>query len=73
MQRHHQFPGTGRTIAAYVAAKKEFVKVDDVLADERFPEGVGWKGPTIKAVMCVPVITPDADCFAVIELYKETE
>lgn len=64
---------TGKTIAAYVAATHSYVLTDDVLGDERFPEGVGWKGPTVKAVLCVPVLTQEDECYAVMELYKESE
>lgn len=27
---------------------------------------------TVKSVLCVPVVTPDNNCFAVIELYRDT-
>ncbi|PSN33928.1 hypothetical protein C0J52_19328 [Blattella germanica] len=63
--------GPGQTVASYVAYQKEFVILDDVIGDERFPLGVGWIGPMVKAVLCVPVVTPDDDCIAVIELYRE--
>lgn len=35
---------SAKTVAAYVALHKEFVMVDDVCADLRFPDGAGWKG-----------------------------
>lgn len=35
-------PGT--IVAAFVAYNKEYVMVDDVLADTRFPDGIGYKG-----------------------------
>lgn len=34
----------GSTVAAYVAFKKEYVMVDDILGDERFPVGLGYQG-----------------------------
>ena len=34
----------GSTVAAYVAFKKEYVMVDDILCDERFPAGLGYQG-----------------------------
>lgn len=34
----------GKTIAAYVAYAKEYVMVDEVLGDMRFPEAVAYKG-----------------------------
>lgn len=60
----------GTTVAAYVAYKKECVLVDDIICDSRFPEGIGYLGETIKSVMCVPVVTPSGECFAVIEFFK---
>ncbi|CAH1173827.1 unnamed protein product [Phaedon cochleariae] len=61
----------GSIVAAYVAFKREYLMVDDILGDERFPAGVGYHGDMIKSVLCVPVVTPDGDCYAVIELYRE--
>ncbi|RZB39878.1 cAMP and cAMP-inhibited cGMP 3',5'-cyclic phosphodiesterase 10A, partial [Asbolus verrucosus] len=71
----------GTTVATYVANKKEYVLVDDILQDDRFPDGIGYEGistiksqvigETIKSVLCVPVVTPDGQCFAVIELYRQ--
>lgn len=40
----------GKTLAAYVAYNKEYIMVDDVLGDSRFPEGVGYKGKNIEIV-----------------------
>lgn len=34
----------GSTVAAYVAFKKEYILVDDILCDERFPAGLGYQG-----------------------------
>ncbi|XP_068082303.1 cAMP and cAMP-inhibited cGMP 3',5'-cyclic phosphodiesterase 10A-like [Anabrus simplex] len=62
--------GPGTTVAAYVAEAKEYILVDDVVKDPRFPESCGWPVPNIKSVLCVPVVTPDDDCIAVIELYR---
>nr|CAD7443993.1 unnamed protein product [Timema bartmani] len=64
---------TGRTLAAHVAFKKENVMVDDIIGDQRFPEGIGWRRTNVKAIMCVPVVTPEEECIAVIELFKEME
>lgn len=36
--------GDGRTVASFVAQHKEYVMLDDVLGDERFPDGVGYQG-----------------------------
>ncbi|KAJ8934359.1 hypothetical protein NQ314_013400 [Rhamnusium bicolor] len=46
----------GSIVAAYVAYKKEYIMVDDILGDERFPAGLGYQ---------------DGDCYAVIELYRD--
>ncbi|KAL3277040.1 hypothetical protein HHI36_012401 [Cryptolaemus montrouzieri] len=62
----------GTIVAAHVASKKEMVMIDDILQDERFPMGIGQKDQLTKAVLCVPVVTPDGDCFAVIELFRDT-
>ncbi|XP_044258943.1 cAMP and cAMP-inhibited cGMP 3',5'-cyclic phosphodiesterase 10A-like [Tribolium madens] len=60
------------TVATYVAKKMEYVVVEDVLLDIRFPEGIGYDASTIpKSVMCIPIVTPDGDCFAVIEFVRE--
>ncbi|KAJ8952653.1 hypothetical protein NQ318_020968 [Aromia moschata] len=61
----------GTTVAAYVAYKKEYIMVDDILGDDRFPAGLGYEDEMIKSVLCVPVIEPDGQCYAVIELYRE--
>ncbi|KAJ8921660.1 hypothetical protein NQ315_010569 [Exocentrus adspersus] len=58
------------TVAAYVALKKEYVMVDDILGDERFPAGLGYQEEMVKSVLCVPVMTPDGECYAVLELYR---
>lgn len=36
--------GDGTTVASYVAFHKEFVKINDLLEDVRFPEGLGSSG-----------------------------
>lgn len=63
---------TNSTIAAYVACTKEYVLLEDILEDDRFPEGLGYKDETVKSVLCVPVLMPNEECFAVIELYRDT-
>nr|CAH7748344.1 unnamed protein product [Callosobruchus chinensis] len=80
-QSQRNFPGErhkvnwkiqkGSIVAAYVAFKKEYLMVDDILGDERFPVGVGYQGDLVKSVLCVPIVTPDGDCYAVIELYRD--
>lgn len=61
----------GTTVAAYVAFKKEYVMVDDILGDERFPAGVGYQNDLVKSVLCVPIITHKDECYAIIELYRD--
>ncbi|XP_072391177.1 cAMP and cAMP-inhibited cGMP 3',5'-cyclic phosphodiesterase 10A-like [Diabrotica undecimpunctata] len=60
----------GSIVAAYVAYKREYLMVDDILGDDRFPAGVGYQGDLVKSVLCVPIVTPDGNCYAVIELYR---
>lgn len=59
-------------MAAYVAYTKEFVMSSDILGDERFPDGIPGLDATIKAVICVPVLTKvEGHCIGVIELYRD--
>ncbi|XP_050308588.1 cAMP and cAMP-inhibited cGMP 3',5'-cyclic phosphodiesterase 10A-like isoform X1 [Anthonomus grandis grandis] len=60
----------GSTVAAYVAYKKEFILVDDILCDERFPAGLGYQDDMVKSVLCVPIVTTDGDCYAIVEMYR---
>ncbi|KAK7789545.1 hypothetical protein R5R35_010323 [Gryllus longicercus] len=62
--------GPGSIVAAYVAQTKEDTLVNDIHTDSRFPEGVGWLGPAVKSVLCIPVLSPDDECLAVVELHK---
>ncbi|KAL1487955.1 hypothetical protein ABEB36_015336 [Hypothenemus hampei] len=60
----------GSTVATYAAFKKEFVLVDDILCDERFPNGLGYQDDRIKSVLCVPIVTTDGDCCAIMEMNR---
>lgn len=60
----------GSTVATYVAFKKEFVLVDDILCDERFPAGLGYQDDMVKSVLCVPIVTTEGDCYAILEMYR---
>ncbi|XP_048521448.1 cAMP and cAMP-inhibited cGMP 3',5'-cyclic phosphodiesterase 10A [Dendroctonus ponderosae] len=60
----------GSTVATYVAYKKEFVLVDDILCDDRFPSGLGYQDDMVKSVLCVPIVTTDGDCYAIVEMYR---
>ncbi|CAH0720215.1 unnamed protein product, partial [Brenthis ino] len=58
----------GKTAAAHVAFTKEFLLIEDVQRDRRFAEGLKWIDA--KVVLCMPIIKPDGDCYAVLELYR---
>ncbi|KAH9631845.1 hypothetical protein HF086_000669 [Spodoptera exigua] len=58
----------GKTAAAHVAYTKEFLLLEDVQHDRRFSEGLRWIDA--KVALCMPVIKPDGDCYAVLELYR---
>lgn len=61
-------PGEGKVAAAHVAATKEFLLLDDVPRDRRFSEGLKWI--EAKVALCMPVVKPDGDCYAVLEMYR---
>ncbi|GJQ85802.1 hypothetical protein Trydic_g20359 [Trypoxylus dichotomus] len=61
----------GKSLAAYVACRMEYIMIDDILTDNRFPDGIPYTDPTVKSVMCVPVVTPGNECYAVLELYRD--
>ncbi|XP_049824772.1 cAMP and cAMP-inhibited cGMP 3',5'-cyclic phosphodiesterase 10A isoform X2 [Aethina tumida] len=61
----------GSTIAAYVAYKKEYVLLEDIFNDDRFPNGLGLNNDMAKSVLAVPVLTPEGDCFGVLEMYRD--
>ncbi|KAL3277038.1 hypothetical protein HHI36_012400 [Cryptolaemus montrouzieri] len=60
----------GKTIGAHVAFNKEYVMVEDIQEDKRFSRNTGFKSSLAQSVLCVPVVTPDGDCFAVYELMR---
>jgi putative methionine-R-sulfoxide reductase with GAF domain len=62
------FVGEGRVAAAHAAATKEFLLIEDVQRDRRFAEGLKWVDA--KVALCMPVIKPDGNCYAVLELYR---
>ncbi|CAH0549249.1 unnamed protein product [Brassicogethes aeneus] len=59
------------TVAAYVVYKKEYVMLEDILNDDRFPNGLGYNDGLVKSVLAVPILTPEGDCFGVIEMHKD--
>ncbi|KAJ8723529.1 hypothetical protein PYW08_003441 [Mythimna loreyi] len=58
----------GKTAAAHVASTKEFLLLDDVQRDRRFSDGLRWIDA--KVALCMPVVKPDGECYAVLELYR---
>ncbi|XP_073955765.1 cAMP and cAMP-inhibited cGMP 3',5'-cyclic phosphodiesterase 10A-like [Choristoneura fumiferana] len=58
----------GKMAAAHVAATKEYLVLDDVQRDRRFSEGLRWIDA--KCALVMPVVKPDGDCYAVLELYR---
>lgn len=58
----------GKVAAAHVAATKEYLLLEDVQHDSRFAEGLKWVDA--KVALCMPVVKPDGDCYAVLELYR---
>ncbi|XP_039754903.1 cAMP and cAMP-inhibited cGMP 3',5'-cyclic phosphodiesterase 10A-like [Pararge aegeria] len=58
----------GKVAAAHVAATKEYLLLADVQRDGRFAEGLRWIDA--KVALCMPVVKPDGDCYAVLELYR---
>ncbi|XP_071820028.1 cAMP and cAMP-inhibited cGMP 3',5'-cyclic phosphodiesterase 10A-like isoform X1 [Apostichopus japonicus] len=58
------------TIAAFAATSKKGILTSDILGDERFPLGVGTNDSKAKSVMCVPVLQPNGEVRAVLELIR---
>ncbi|CAK1585133.1 unnamed protein product [Parnassius mnemosyne] len=58
----------GKVAAAHVAATKQYLLLEDVQRDRRFAEGLKWVDA--KVALCMPVVKPDGDCYAVLELYR---
>ncbi|XP_072178448.1 cAMP and cAMP-inhibited cGMP 3',5'-cyclic phosphodiesterase 10A-like [Diadema setosum] len=62
-------PGT--TIAAHVAQSLQPVLSPDILGDERFPRGTGREGSLAQSVLCLPLIQPNGNIVAVLELSRQ--
>ncbi|XP_037296198.1 LOW QUALITY PROTEIN: cAMP and cAMP-inhibited cGMP 3',5'-cyclic phosphodiesterase 10A [Manduca sexta] len=58
----------GKVAAAHVAFTKEYLVIEDVPHDRRFAEGLKWVDA--KVALCMPVVKPDGDCHAVLELFR---
>lgn len=63
-----QFSEEGKVAAAHAAATKDFLLLEDVQRDRRFAEGLRWIDA--KVALCMPIVKPDGDCYAVLELYR---
>ncbi|XP_041461752.1 cAMP and cAMP-inhibited cGMP 3',5'-cyclic phosphodiesterase 10A-like [Lytechinus variegatus] len=61
-------PGTN--IVAHVAYSRQPVFTEDILGDERFPLGTGRDGSLAKSVLSLPLIQPNGETVAVIELSR---
>ncbi|XP_052274337.1 probable 3',5'-cyclic phosphodiesterase pde-5 isoform X2 [Dreissena polymorpha] len=65
--------GGGRlstTLAGYVMCTAETVRTGDILADDRFPDGLAVGGEKCQSVMGLPIIKGDGTLIGVIELYR---
>eukprot|EP00057_Strongylocentrotus_purpuratus_P014304 XP_011668778.1 PREDICTED: cAMP and cAMP-inhibited cGMP 3',5'-cyclic phosphodiesterase 10A-like [Strongylocentrotus purpuratus] len=62
-------PGTN--IVAHVAHSRQPVFSEDILGDERFPLGTGRDGSLAKSVLSLPLIQPNGEIVAVIELSRQ--
>ncbi|XP_031549791.1 probable 3',5'-cyclic phosphodiesterase pde-5 isoform X3 [Actinia tenebrosa] len=58
------------TIAAYVAHALKPVRTNDILGDERFPQGTGVDGTTAQSVLCQPIVQSNGDLIGTIELTR---
>lgn len=54
--------------AAHVAFTKEYLLLEDVPRDRRFADGLKWVDA--KVAICMPIVKPDGECYAVLELYR---
>ncbi|XP_045160110.2 probable 3',5'-cyclic phosphodiesterase pde-5 isoform X3 [Mercenaria mercenaria] len=63
-------PRLSSTLAGYVASTAETVRTGDILADDRFPDGLAVGGEKCQSVMGLPVIKGDGTLTGVIELYR---
>ncbi|XP_026210260.1 cAMP and cAMP-inhibited cGMP 3',5'-cyclic phosphodiesterase 10A isoform X2 [Anabas testudineus] len=59
----------GTTIAAHVAKTRKTLLVEDIVGDERFPDGTG-QNSGIHSVLCLPIVTAIGDLIAILELHR---
>ncbi|XP_061645057.1 cAMP and cAMP-inhibited cGMP 3',5'-cyclic phosphodiesterase 10A isoform X1 [Phyllopteryx taeniolatus] len=61
----------GTTIAAHVAKTRKTLLVEDIMGDERFPDGTGQdSGIRVHSVLCLPILTAIGDLIAILELRR---
>uniref|UniRef100_A0A4W6EAL4 Phosphodiesterase n=2 Tax=Lates calcarifer TaxID=8187 RepID=A0A4W6EAL4_LATCA len=61
----------GTTIAAHVAKTRKTLLVEDIMGDERFPDGTGQdSGIHVHSVLCLPILTAIGDLIAILELHR---
>ncbi|XP_067380321.1 cAMP and cAMP-inhibited cGMP 3',5'-cyclic phosphodiesterase 10A isoform X2 [Channa argus] len=61
----------GTTIAAHVAKTRKTLLVEDIMGDERFPDGTGQdSGIHVHSVLCLPIVTAIGDLIAILELHR---
>ncbi|XP_046859882.1 probable 3',5'-cyclic phosphodiesterase pde-5 [Xenia sp. Carnegie-2017] len=60
----------GETIAAFVAKGKTSIRTDEVLADSRFPKGIGVEESTAQSVICQPIMASNESLVGVVELTR---
>ncbi|XP_065107281.1 cAMP and cAMP-inhibited cGMP 3',5'-cyclic phosphodiesterase 10A isoform X2 [Paramisgurnus dabryanus] len=61
----------GTTIAAHVAKTRKTLLVEDIMGDERFPNGTGQdSGIRVHSVLCLPILTAIGDLIAILELHR---
>ncbi|XP_031729480.1 cAMP and cAMP-inhibited cGMP 3',5'-cyclic phosphodiesterase 10A isoform X3 [Anarrhichthys ocellatus] len=62
----------GTTVAAHVAKTHTTLLVEDIMGDERFPDGTGQdSGIHVHSVLCLPIITAIGDLIAILELHRQ--
>lgn len=62
---------SNQTFCEHVATTKEYLLVNDVYNDARFPEHTGWaQDADLTSVLCVPVMGTGENCCAVLEFAK---
>ncbi|XP_070569294.1 cAMP and cAMP-inhibited cGMP 3',5'-cyclic phosphodiesterase 10A-like [Ptychodera flava] len=61
---------SGLTVAAYVGRTRKPLLAQDILGDERFPEGTGIVDSKAQSIVCVPILQANGTVNGVIELSR---